>query len=322
MDREGNAPQRPEMERIGGWIRYSYGREAAGIRPLAGGLSALAYEADCASGERLFLKVYDRRQPGFGRWAGGMDQYISLLWGMNRTAGLIGALPEPVRTTDGAFYCEDGPYRYLVYRFIEGDTPGEGLLDAGQLRQLAGLLAAVHAYPPPQGLLRESFQIPFDGALRAVLGRGPETLVSAGQREQILRLLSLGVRLGRELKAAGLPMVLCHGDIHRGNLMQRDSQLVLIDWEGVSIAPPEADLFFFQRYEPGFSRLYRQLTGYEPHEPAIAFFGIRRRLDDIHEFLAELGRGCPSPLLTEGQCRRYLSAELERLELPMRFSLL
>ena len=312
----------PNQARIHAWMMESYGRQVAAIRPISGGLSALAYEAACDCGERLFLKVYDRRQPGFARWAEGMDQYISLLCDMNRTAQLKGRLPEPVLTASGAAYGEDGPYRYLLYRYIAGQTPGGERLDKARLRQLGETLAAVHAFPPPKELPREDFRIPFDGALENVLDRTPEYVVSAGQRSQILHLLSLGARLGRELETAGLPAVLCHGDIHRGNLMDTGRQLVLIDWEGIAAAPPEADLFFFQRYEPEFSRLYQQLTGYHPHQQAIAFFGIRRRLDDIHEFLEALASGCPSPLLPEKQCRQYLAAELERLALPMRFSLL
>ena len=50
----------------------------------------------------------------------------------------------------------------------------------------------------------------------------------------------------RKLKEENLPFVLCHTDIHGGNLI-RDPQgkLWLIDWENVMLAPKEADLFAF-----------------------------------------------------------------------------
>ena len=49
----------------------------------------------------------------------------------------------------------------------------------------------------------------------------------------------------RELKEEKLPFVLCHTDIHGGNLIRGTPQgkLWLIDWENVMLAPKEADLF-------------------------------------------------------------------------------
>ena len=46
------------------------------------------------------------------------------------------------------------------------------------------------------------------------------------------------------LRHAPLRYALCHTDIHGWNLMQED-RLILIDWEGLKLAPVEADLFSF-----------------------------------------------------------------------------
>lgn len=41
-------------------------------------------------------------------------------------------------------------------------------------------------------------------------------------------------------------MVLCHTDAHGWNLIQ-SNKLVLVDWEGLRLAPPEADLNMFTK---------------------------------------------------------------------------
>ena len=48
--------------------------------------------------------------------------------------------------------------------------------------------------------------------------------------------------LSEILRRSNPKMALCHTDIHNWNLMQRDEQLVLIDWEGLKLAPVKADL--------------------------------------------------------------------------------
>ena len=48
--------------------------------------------------------------------------------------------------------------------------------------------------------------------------------------------------------------------------------LVLIDWEGMCFAPPEADLFFFQRCQAQMNAVYRDLCGCVPNPMALEFF--------------------------------------------------
>jgi spectinomycin phosphotransferase len=121
--------------------------------------------------------------------------------------------------------------------------------------------------------------------------------------------------------ALRLPLVLCHGDIHRGNLMQSPGRLMLIDWEGMYLAPPEADLFFFRRGQTEANAYYKKLSGYTPNPAALEFFGVRRRLEDIYEFLVSLLVDRVTGEDFEIR-HRYLQSELERLSLPMEFDFL
>ena len=77
-----------------------------------------------------------------------------------------------------------------------------------------------------------------------------------------------------------LPFVLCHTDIHGGNIIKNSNgKLFLVDWENMILAPKEADLFCFseQEYFPAFSE--------QTNENAILYYVIHRDLEDIWEFL-------------------------------------
>jgi spectinomycin phosphotransferase len=51
--------------------------------------------------------------------------------------------------------------------------------------------------------------------------------------------------LGRRLQAAPPPFVLCHADIHKGNLLLApDGGLFVVDWDQPILAPKERDLMF------------------------------------------------------------------------------
>lgn len=86
-------------------------------------------------------------------------------------------------------------------------------------------------------------------------------------------------------------MALCHTDIHNWNLMQRDEQLVLIDWEGLKLAPVKADLMFFvdKPYYDVFMNIYLKLhKDFLINTDALLFYHIRRKLEDIWEFIEQL----------------------------------
>ena len=78
-----------------------------------------------------------------------------------------------------------------------------------------------------------------------------------GKREMLLGRQETLREEARKLKEGNLPFVLCHTDIHGGNLI-RDPQgkLWLIDWENVMLVPKETDLFAFCEEEYADHRAY------------------------------------------------------------------
>ncbi|WP_349774559.1 hypothetical protein [Paenibacillus cellulositrophicus] len=77
------------------------------------------------------------------------------------------------------------------------------------------------------------------------------------------------------------------------NLMQPQSrrQLMLIDWEGLKLAPVEADLMFVvdQPYFNEFMQIYRQFhPDFTLNGRTLLFYQIRRKLEDVWEFIEQL----------------------------------
>jgi Ser/Thr protein kinase RdoA (MazF antagonist) len=67
-------------------------------------------------------------------------------------------------------------------------------------------------------------------------------------------------------RAAGAPLLRLHGDAHRGNLLERDSMLHLVDFDDACSGPAMQDLWLFLDGHEGEDRrrqLQALLRGYE-----------------------------------------------------------
>ena len=96
--------------------------------------------------------------------------------------------------------------------------------------------------------------------------------------------------LSEALKNRDLRMALCHTDVHGWNLMST-GQLKLIDWEGLKLAPVEADMMSFvdEPYFSEFMRIYANThSHYEVNIEALTFYQGRRKLEDVWEFMEQL----------------------------------
>ena len=76
--------------------------------------------------------------------------------------------------------------------------------------------------------------------------------------------------------------------------MQSD-RLVLIDWEGMKLAPPEADLFafignlFWHNCSDEFLKIYESIRkDFKLNSEVLEFYQIRRRIEDIEAFAQSL----------------------------------
>ena len=133
--------------------------------------------------------------------------------------------------------------RYLVTQFLPG-TPWSAadLKDAAQLRELARVLAGLHALPPPvvppldlAGLLEHH-------AVRIAAQDDAAALQLAPRLAQARQILA---RQG----AAGRPSCIIHGDLTHANIIGRHPPR-LIDWEYAFVGDPLAELACLLAYYP------------------------------------------------------------------------
>jgi thiamine kinase-like enzyme len=98
--------------------------------------------------------------------------------------------------------------------------------------------------------IKENFELPslhslkqvLDGQLYAVPPDINDVLYPFIEPLNILVTAVEG--FSQRLKHHSLRYILCHTDLHNWNLMQSGDDLVLIDWEGIRLAPVEADMMF------------------------------------------------------------------------------
>ncbi len=104
-------------------------------------------------------------------------------------------------------------------------------------------------------------------------------------------------RFALGLRAAGPPFVLCHTDLHAGNLLlAADGRMFIVDWDAPLLAPRERDLMY-----PGGGQGF---LGRSPREEealfyagygtvtvdlrAVAYYRLERIVEDLAAFCAQL----------------------------------
>ena len=184
---------------------------------------------------------------------------------------------------------------YILFKWIDGITPCDEPLTRPQLVSLAQIIAELHKFneqiPTSSSVIRESYDIPFYESLMLRALSSDENIPNEFLQVIIEKLHYL-LEVSRSLPAMNLPYTLCHNDIHGWNVITQGDGLVLLDWEGLRFAPREADLFMF-KYERYWGQRWNEFYDVykimHPHidinETVMRFFQLRRRLNDIDEFI-------------------------------------
>jgi len=264
-----------------------------------GGWSARAFRVDTTSGI-FFLKAYEKHKASTEKWTSMIDSYVPIVVWLYNNTNLHGKIICPILTIDGQYKCENDHFIFLLFPYIEGYTLCDKPMSVTQKREMAEIIAELHNYggeiPVVTNTIKEDFAIPFCHELKELISLNDklssnETMSILKEHEAVLiknivKVSTLAAKLSKE----NLPHVLCHTDVHGWNLMQAD-RLILIDWEGMKLAPPEADLFvfigdhFWHNISAELMETYKKVhPNFEINPDALAFYQIRRRLEDICAF--------------------------------------
>ncbi|MBG9943573.1 aminoglycoside phosphotransferase family protein [Brevibacillus formosus] len=288
------------MDHLKNIVRHHYDIDAVDVTPQQGGWAALAYKV-ISHQHSYFLKVYEKSRASTPKWTALIDKYVPIIQWLSRQTKLHGKLPVPLLTRNAAYKHEDDMGIYQLFLYIEGKTIGSQALSSMQVRQLAEIIAELHLYgeeiPVSTAAIKEDFRIPFAEQFREMLNEDIHRLPNDVDEivKPFVNILADRMNklemIAEELRGSEVKRKLCHTDIHNWNLMQSGQQLILIDWEGLKLAPVEADLMFLvdQPFFEEFMTTYRKThTNYVINRQALEFYQIRRRLEDICELLEQL----------------------------------
>lgn len=295
------------------------------VYEVKGGWSAKAYRVD-AGRYNYFLKVYDKSQPSIQPWVNRIDAYISILGWLSKTQELRGLIAEPIPSLNGDYKVETTDHAFLLFTYVQGDTPGERGLSRSQVAELAKILARLHVFgesiPCDTRGLFEDVSLSFCDNLERYMAEArdqddPLSRLVSPKADMIRSAIAETVRLRDTARLNAQSLVLCHTDAHYNNVIQSDC-LVLVDWEDLRLAPAEADLFMyaFNPHWPAFWHAYSAIrSDFHIDAGLLRFYLIRRRLDDIWYYVSRILFDEPNEDEVSRICGRLRSAfsETQRL---------
>lgn len=265
--------------------------------PVGYDISAWAYDVRTSAGDRYFLKVR----------LGSTDPAAVLVPQFLRDTG-IPQVVAPIATATGEPWLRVDGYQLLLYPFVTGTTAATAGLTDDQWREFGSFLGALHSAVLPDTLAAlvraETFVCPeAEGTRRLAARIKGEFFSDPVQRElaefwldhvdEIAALADRVERLGDLAREQELPHVLCHADIHGGNILVNDAGgLSIVDWDAPMLAARERDLMFAVGTKMGdrpvtTAQQAMFAQGYGPVDvnwPALAFYRYQRVVEDIFEF--------------------------------------
>ncbi|MBN2851826.1 MAG: aminoglycoside phosphotransferase family protein [Clostridia bacterium] len=269
------------------------------ITEQVGGWSARAFKIDTTNGV-FFLKAYEKYRASTAQWTSTIDIYMPIVIWLYNNTGLRDKIICPVLTTDGKYKCEDDNLIYILFPYIEGYTLCDKKMTNTQIKEMADIIAELHKYgaeiPVATNTVKEDFAVPFCYELKELISLAEETSSNETMRvlkeyeAVLIKNIEKTILLAERLLKENLSCVICHTDVHGWNLMQSD-RLILIDWEGMKLAPPEADLFafigdrFWHTCSSNFLETYKKVHPYYIiNSDSLEFYQTRRRIEDICAF--------------------------------------
>lgn len=251
-------------------VRRDYGVPASKITflPLGADVNTAVFCVN-AGESRYFLKLR----------SGAFDETSVLLPAFLHQQGNAHVIPI-VPAANGALWSRFQDYAVILYPFVEGRDGFGVKLNAAQWHAFGAAFRQIHSVQVPASILGripvERYSPAGREAVLATLANldGVDTsdaitrsLVNLlrEQHDKIVDLVARAGRLARLLQAQSPALVVCHSDIHAGNILVDDAgHVFIVDWDNPIQAPKERDLMYFGGGQ-GF-------VGYTPQEEIALFF--------------------------------------------------
>ncbi|PFA62876.1 spectinomycin phosphotransferase [Bacillus sp. AFS015802] len=246
--------KRPELEdeKIIHGLKKHYALEIKMVNflPIGHDPQAAVYRVEDDSGDVFFLKLIGGP---FNETGVRITHHLA-------SEGIDEVIP-PIPTTTRKLVAQHEGFHWILSPFVEGKTGFETGLSADRSLRFGHILKSIHSatIPPDlkEQLRQEDFSGPWCGKVRELdqeidhdvpRDRVAKELIDFWKRKRtdIRTLVERTEELGQRLQGTdSSKFVLCHGDIHPGNVMIDEiARLYIVDWDDPVMAPIERDLMF------------------------------------------------------------------------------
>lgn len=268
------------------------------LLPVGADMNASVYKAQATNQETYFIKLKQDQ-----------DVNVAILELLQSTG--IQQLIPPVKTIEGKLAQKVGDFTLVVYPFIQGTNGFVHSLTNKQWFTLGKALRQVHEIDVPTSMRsqirQEDFSPKWREALRSLYAHIETAPVDdtialnlwkflKENRPIIQKLLDHSEELSQKARNQSFKFVLCHSDIHGGNiLIDNKDSLYIVDWDDPILAPKERDLMFIGGgvgnvwNQPHEEKLFYQGYGQtNVNQTLLAYYRHERIIEDIVLYSQEL----------------------------------
>jgi spectinomycin phosphotransferase len=297
--------EKPDLqdEKIIAGVQAEYGWRVAAIAflPLGADLNTAVYRATADGGTSYFLKL---RSGSFDETSVALPKCLS----DQGSAHIIA----PLATRTGQLWANLDNFKVILYPFVEGRNGYEVDLSDRHWIEFGAALKRIHSTTVPPALInriqRETYSPRWRAIVKSFMARietdSFEDPVAArtaaflhSKRAQVLDLVERTEQCARALHAHSPEFVLCHSDLHAGNiLIAADGAFYLVDWDTPILAPKERDLMYPGGGQFGDARtpdeeerwFYRGYGQTPLDRNALAYYRFERIVEDIAVYCEQL----------------------------------
>ena len=211
----------------------------------------------------------------------------------------------PLATRTGQLWANLDNFKVILYPFVEGRNGYEVDLSDRHWIEFGAALKHIHSVTLPSALSsriqREAYSPRWREIVKTFLARieddvfdDPVAVKLAAflqvKRREVIDLVERTERCAQTLQAHSPEFVLCHSDLHAGNiLIAADGAFYLVDRAAPILAPKERDLMYAGGGQFGDARtpdeeerLFYRGYGPTPLDPnALAYYRYERIVEDI-----------------------------------------
>lgn len=238
-------------QRIIDCLNTEYGIKIVNLTflPLGADMNASVYKAEANDQPPYFIKIKRGHHHDISA------AIIALLHNAN-----IQHIIPPIKNIRGQPIQLIDDFTIIVYPFVEGQDGFSRDLTDNQWVTLGKVMRQIHEIDVPPSIQRKIRREDYSSKWREAVRALYTDIESKPSTDEILskfiefmkdhaavihRLVNRAEQLGKQIQDQSPDFVLCHSDIHGGNvLIERNDIIYMVDWDDPIMAPKERDLMF------------------------------------------------------------------------------